>query len=74
VAHSERDSIKKRQAEGIAEAKKAGKYKGRKPIEIDAKIFQSLYWEWKWGQITAVAMQRTLGLSAPTFYRRINPT
>lgn len=67
----ERECTLERQAEGIAEAKKAGKYKGRKPIEVDEQKFKALYAEWKAGKITAVAMQKALGLTAPTFYRRI---
>ena len=67
----ERECMLERQREGIAEAKKAGKYKGRKPIEVDAAKFKKLYTEWKAGKITAVAMQKTLGLTAPTFYRRV---
>ena len=67
----ERECTLERQAEGIAEAKKAGKYKGRKPIEVDDKKFKALYGDWKAGQITAVAMQKELGLTAPTFYRRV---
>jgi len=67
----ERECSLERQAEGIAEAKKAGKYKGRKPISVDGKKFARLYEEWKSGDITAVAMRRKLDLSASTFYRRV---
>ena len=67
----ERECSLERQAEGIAEAKKAGKYKGRKPLDVDADKFKALYIDWKAGRITAVAMQKALGLTAPTFYRRV---
>lgn len=67
----ERECTLERQAEGIKEAKKAGKYKGRKPLEVDNLKFKMLYTEWKAGKITAVAMQKELGLTAPTFYRRV---
>lgn len=67
----ERECTLERQAEGIREAKKAGKYKGRKPIEVDKDKFKRLYSEWRSGNITAVSMQKQLGLTAPTFYRRI---
>jgi len=67
----EREVTLERQREGIAIAKQAGKYKGRKPIEIDNLKFKALYGEWKNGNITAVSMQKQLGLSAPTFYRRV---
>ena len=67
----ERECTLERQSEGIAEAKKAGKYKGRKPVEFDKAKFKALYAEWKAGKITAVSMQKQIGLTAPTFYRRI---
>lgn len=67
----ERESTLERQAEGIKEAKKAGKYKGRKPIAVDWDKFGKLYTEWKAGKMTAVAMQKALSLTAPTFYRRV---
>ena len=67
----ERECTLERQAEGITEAKKLGKYKGRKPIDVDAGKFAELYAEWKAGRITAVAMQKALNLTAPTFYRRV---
>ena len=67
----ERECMLERQAEGIAAAKKAGKYKGRKPIAVDMVQFKQLYTRWKAGDITAVYMRRRLGLSSPTFYRRV---
>ena len=67
----ERECMLERQAEGIAEAKKAGKYKGRKPISFDRDKFKSLYTQWKSGKITAVAMRKQLYLTASTFYRRV---
>lgn len=71
VAELEREYILQRQREGIAEAKKAGKYKGRKPIAVDPVKFRAVYERWRAGQITAVAAQKELGLSANTFYRRV---
>lgn len=71
IAQFERDCTLDRQREGIAEAKKAGKYKGRKPVAVDMVKFQELYKDWKSGQITAVNMQKQLGLTPPTFYRRV---
>jgi len=67
----ERECMLERQREGIAEAKKAGKYKGRKPIEVDERKFNRVYAKWKAGDITAVKAQKMLGLTAPTFYRRV---
>jgi len=71
LADFERDMTQERQREGVAEAKKAGKYKGRKPIDIDKEVFESLYKEWKAGKVTAVWIQKSLEVSAPTFYRRV---
>ena len=62
----------KRQAEGIAIAKAAGKYKGRKPIEISESLFKAVYDKWKAGTITAVQAQKELGIKSNTFYRRVN--
>jgi len=67
----ERESIAERQAEGIFEAKKAGKYKGRKPIEVDPIKFKALYEQWRAGKITAVNMRKQLNLTPNTFYRRV---
>ena len=60
-----------RQREGIELAKKAGKYKGRKPIEIDEKLFEELYRQWKNGDTQPKYMIKKLGLSRNTFYRRV---
>jgi len=67
----ERETLRERQGEGIAEAKKAGKYKGRQRIKYDTELFKVLYPRWKAGEMTAVAMARTLGLNKATFYRRV---
>ena len=71
ISQFEREALLEKQAEGIREAKKAGKYKGKQPREIDMQKFNSLYIEWKAGKITAAAMYRALGVSSPTFYRRV---
>lgn len=71
VAELERDYLLQRQKEGITEAKKAGKYTGRKPIEVDAARFGEVFKSWKAGEITAVKAQQMLGLTASTFYRRV---
>lgn len=70
VAELERDYLLERQREGIAAAKKAGKYKGRKPIVVDASKWKAVYDKWKGGYITAVEAQKQLKLSPSTFYRR----
>ena len=58
--------------EGIAQAKKDGKYTGRKPIEVDEKVLRQVNREWKDGLITVEeAMRRTKIGSKSTFYRKI---
>ena len=71
ISEFERDCLLERQKEGINEAKKAGKYKGRQPIEVDKKKFKATYDEWKAGKITAVQAYNRLNLKANTFYRRV---
>lgn len=69
LAEKERMKIRERQKEGIAIAKADGKYKGRKKKTIDG--FTEIYNEWKNGKITALKACKKLGISSPTFYRRI---
>lgn len=71
VADQERKKIKTRQAEGIAIAKTEGKFKGRKPIEVDNSQFEQEYTLWKAGQITATTAMKHLGIKPNTFYRRV---
>ena len=68
VAELEREYILERQREGIAVAKAAGKYKGRKPVEYpkDWKKYYNLY---RRKEIKAVDMMRILGLKKTTFYK-----
>ena len=65
----ERANILERQREGIAIAKRAGKYKGRRKQELDK--FDDVYTEWKKGRITVVNASKLLGISRATFYNRI---
>lgn len=71
MAEMERETILQRQAEGIAEAKKAGKYQGRKPMEIDKKKFAAMCQEWRAGDRTAVSIQKAFGMTATTFYKKV---
>lgn len=71
VADQERKKIKIRQAEGIAIAKAEGKFKGRKPIDVDNLQFEQEYTLWKAGQITATTAMKHLGIKPNTFYRRV---
>lgn len=71
VAQLEREYILARQKEGIAIAKAEGKYKGRKPIDVDKDKFIDVCNRWKAGEITAKASMKELGVKASTFYRRV---
>lgn len=71
LAELEREQILQRQAEGIAEAKKAGKYTGRKPIAVDEGAFSEQYRAWKNGETSPKFICKKLGLSHATFYRRV---
>ena len=72
VAELERGYILDRQREGIAIAKSQGKYTGRKPVEVDEQLWDSLYALWSEGKITAVEFMDKIGMRKSTFYRRIN--
>jgi DNA invertase Pin-like site-specific DNA recombinase len=71
LAQFERTCMLQRQKEGIAIAKREGKFKGRKPIDVDEDLFQEMYTLWKKGLITAVQAQKKLSLKPNTFYRRV---
>ena len=71
LAELERENILERQREGIAIAKEDGKYKGRKPLDVDEERFRAVCARWRAGEITAVAAMEELGLKANTFYRRV---
>ena len=71
MAQLERETILARQAEGIAAAKAAGKYKGRKPIDVDEDKLAELYVAWKRGETTPKCMMKILNLKSATFWRKI---
>lgn len=72
MAELERAYILERQKEGIAEAKKVpGKYKGRKPMEIDRKRFDNMCQRWRAGEITAVSIQKEFNMTGTTFYKKV---
>lgn len=69
VAELEREYILQRQSEGIAEAKKQGKYQGRKAkIHPDAEKVMK---RWREKEITATAAMQLLRVSKTTFYRMV---
>lgn len=71
IAEEELRMRKKRQMEGIEIARQKGKYRGRKPVQIEEKAFLDKYTRWRKGEITAVEAMRLLGVKANTFYRRV---
>lgn len=71
VAQSERENIKKRQAEGIAAAKARGVRFGRPERQIPDN-FPQLVREWERKHITlSQLLSQCEGLSEATFYRRL---
>lgn len=71
VAAKERENIKARQAQGIANAKAQGKVLGR-PRAEKPEQWDEIYTQWKNKQITAVAAMTVLGLKPNTFYKFVN--
>lgn len=71
IAEEELRMRKKRQMEGIEIARQKGKYRGRKPVQIEEKAFLDKYARWRKGEITAAEAMRLLGVKANTFYRRV---
>ena len=71
LAELERENILERQREGIAIAKEQGKYKGRKPIDVNREQMAAVCERWRAGKITARAAMKELGLKSNTFYRKV---
>lgn len=68
IAEQERISIKKRQQEGIAAAKKKGKHLGRPRVNAPDNM-DVVLGEWKKGQISAKEAMRLTGLKRSSFYK-----
>lgn len=68
IAQQERETIKKRQAEGIAAAKEKGKHLGR-PALIYPDNWIEIYTAWKSGNITAKQAMEKTGLKRTSFYK-----
>ena len=67
----ERENMLERQREGIAEAVKAGKYKGRKEVNVDEDTFIELMSKYKRRQLTKTQVAEQLGVSRPTLDKLI---
>jgi DNA invertase Pin-like site-specific DNA recombinase len=70
VAHSERESIRKRQAEGITAAKARGVQFGR-PVKNPPDNFAELVRGWERGELNISEVLVETGLKESTFYRRL---
>ncbi len=68
VAQTEREFIRRRQAEGIAAAKQRGVRFGRKPAERPEN-FKSVVKDWKAGRLSAREAAHRLQISHTTFLR-----
>jgi len=77
VADQERKKILKRQKEGIAAARKAGKHLGRPAISLETlskeqrAILEANFEKWQLKEIKGVEFMEMLGLKKNTFYKVI---
>ena len=65
----ERENTLQRQREGIEIAKREGKYKGRKAIEVTDK-FISIAKRWEAGELALSQAISDCGVSSATFFRK----
>lgn len=68
VAQTERDNIRKRQAEGIAAAKQNGVAFGRPP-KTPPKQFEEIYARWEKGELSGRKAATLLEVTHATFFR-----
>lgn len=66
IAEFERQNLLDRQAEGIAIAKREGKYKGRRPIQIDDVIWKRNYERYLQRELNKGELCKVLKISRPT--------
>lgn len=71
IAQKERETIKIRQAEGIAEAKKKGLVKFGRPRAEKPDNWDSVVSQWRAGEITAVKAMELTGTTKSTFYKLV---
>ena len=73
IAEQERETIRKRQAEGIEAAKQNGKKLGRPALEFPAN-WEDVYTSWKTGEITAKTAMEKTNTKRTSFYKLVNLT
>lgn len=66
IAEFERQNLLERQREGIAIAKREGKFKGGQVKRIDEDLFNAAYSRYKLRKITKKDLAAELGISRPT--------
>lgn len=69
VAQMDRANILERQRQGIELARQLGKYKGRRPKQLEN--FEGVYQQWIDGKVSMEQAGKILGVSRATFYRRV---
>jgi DNA invertase Pin-like site-specific DNA recombinase len=72
MAQRETEERKRRQRDGIEAAKREGKYRGRKPVEVDKYEFARLREEVKRGERTNKYVMDKLGLTRTTYYKLVD--
>ena len=73
IAEQERETLRRRQAEGIAEAKRKGKRLGR-PVMVVPKNWDTVYASWKAGEITAKKAMELTDIKKSSFYKLVRIT
>ena len=71
LAQRETEERKRRQRDGIEIAKREGKYKGRKPVEVDKYEFAKLFSEVQSGERTNKYVMDKMGLKRNTYYKLV---
>lgn len=72
MAEQETKERKRRQMDGIAAAKRDGKYTGRKPVSVDKYEFAKLFAEVERGERTNKYVMDKLGLKRNTYYKLVD--
>ena len=72
MAQRETEERKRRQKDGIEAAKREGKYKGRKPVEVNRYEFAQLFGEVERGERTNKYVMDKLGLTRTTYYKLVD--